>query len=122
MVFSVVEARRNPYFNMVEMKNTGFYGKVCKSQFTSRQEAPTIYEMNASIYVYNPNYLSSGSSKTTLENKCGVIVMTDYLVLDIDSEDDYKMMNMLYTYCRKEDPELDAIYRGHKVYTIIARR
>ena len=48
--FSVCEARRNPWFNM--FKIVGDHAEmVIESQFTGRQQAPEVYDVNASIYV-----------------------------------------------------------------------
>lgn len=105
VVFGVVPARRNPYFNMVE-KNGEFYKKVCASTFTARQQAPEIYEMNASIYAFAPDFLESDISKTLLEYRCGIIEMKDYLVLDIDSEEDFERMSQLMRLFEVEDVEL----------------
>ena len=52
LIFSVTDSRRNPYFNMV-METEHGYDRVIKSNFNTRQEAPVIYDMNASIYVYS---------------------------------------------------------------------
>lgn len=95
VVFSVVPSRRSPYFNMVECKDDGLYRKVCDSNFTARQQAPEVYELNASIYVYNPTFLNKEITKTLLDYNCGISVMKDYLVLDIDSEEDFVMMEKL---------------------------
>ena len=102
LVTSVVPARRSPYFNMVEKKDE-FYRKICESDYTARQEAPTSYELNASIYAYNPAFLESEITNTILDNKCGISVMDDYLVLDIDSEEDFKMMEFLHRYYCEND-------------------
>lgn len=111
LAFSVVEARRNPYFNMVEKKEDGYYRKICLSKYTSRQQAPASYEMNASIYAYNPSFLEAEINKTILDYKCGIAIMPDYLVLDIDSETDFRMMQVLHTYFCKEDEGLNEIYQ-----------
>lgn len=110
LVFSVVEARRSPYFNMVESKPDGFYRKICQSQYTARQQAPKSYEMNASIYVYSPGFLKSKIEKTIIDYKCGISVMPDYLVLDIDSEEDFAMMQYLHEYYCKEDDGLNQVF------------
>ena len=89
LVFSVVEARRSPYFNMVEEKSDGFYRKICQSKYTARQQSPKSYEMNASIYAYSPCFLNSEITKTIIDYNCGISIMPDYLVLDIDSEEDF---------------------------------
>ena len=95
VVFSVVPSRRSPYFNMVERKLDGAYRKVCSSDYTTRQEVPDVYELNASIYVYSPYFLEQDITKTLLDYNCGISIMKDYLVLDIDSEDDFIMMEKL---------------------------
>ncbi len=110
VVFSVVQARRNPYFNMVEKKEDGYYKKICNSSYTARQQAPVAYELNASIYAYNPLFLAGTIDRTILDYRCGISIMQDYLVLDIDSEEDFEMMQYLHDYYCKANNELDNIY------------
>jgi len=110
LVFSVVEARRSPYFNMVENKPDGFYRKICEGKYTARQLAPKSYEMNASIYAYKPDFLRSNITKSIIDYNCGISVMPDYLVLDIDSEEDFEMMQYLHEYYCKTDEALKYVY------------
>lgn len=117
LVFSVVEARRSPYFNMVEKKTDGFYKKIYQSLFTARQQAPRSYELNASIYAYNPQFLSNTIERTILDYNCGISVMPDFLVLDIDSEEDFEMMQYLHTYYREKDHGLNEVYLFAKEIT-----
>ena len=112
LVFSVVEARRSPYFNMVERKADGFYRKICNSNFTARQQSPKSYEMNASIYAYKPDFLRSEITKTIIDYNCGISVMPDYLVLDIDSEDDFVMMEYLHEFYCNNDSDLKSVYES----------
>lgn len=105
LVFSVVPARRSPYFNMVE-KRQEYYRKICPSQYATRQQAPKAYELNASIYAYDPGFLEREIEKTILDYNCGIVQMPDYLVLDIDSEEDFRLMSMLMEYFGREDREL----------------
>lgn len=105
VVFSVVPARRSPYFNMVEKKGK-YFKKICDSDYTARQQAPTSYELNASIYAYNPKFLEGKIDRTILEYNCGIVIMPDYLVLDIDSEKDFCMMERLFLMFCDEDNEL----------------
>lgn len=51
-IFSVTEAHRNPYFNMVELDGQGRVSLVKKGRFKTRQAAPRVFDMNASIYVW----------------------------------------------------------------------
>lgn len=110
LVFSVVEARRSPYFNMVEEKNDNFYRKICASGYTARQQAPKSYEMNASIYAYNPKFLRKQIERTILDYNCGIFVMRDYLVLDIDSEEDFLMMQYLHEFYCKQEACINDVY------------
>lgn len=105
LVYSVVPARRSPYFNMVEKKDD-YYRKICSSMYTARQQAPVSYELNASIYAYSPKFLEGKIEKTILDYNCDIVVMPDYLVLDIDSEEDFEMMEMLCKYYMGRDDEL----------------
>ncbi len=103
VVYSVVSARRSPYFNMVE-KRGQYYHKICQSNYTARQQAPKGYELNASIYVYNPAFLLSKIEKTIFDYNCGIVEMTDYLILDIDSEEDFELLQeMIKIFCKKDE-------------------
>lgn len=110
IVFSVVQARRSPYFNMVEKKKDGFYRKICNSSFTARQQTPESYELNASIYVYRPDFINGVIEGTILDYRCGISIMPDFLVLDIDSEEDFEMMQYLHMFYCEKDPGLNEVY------------
>lgn len=117
LVTSVVEARRNPYFNMVESRD-GYYHKVCESKLTARQDAPDIYELNASIYAYRPTFLDKDITDTILDHRCGVSVMKDYLVLDIDSEENFRMMEFLHRHFIENDHGLREVYDTAKSFCV----
>ena len=110
LVYSVVPARRSPYFNMVEKKDD-YFRKICSSMYTARQQAPVSYELNASIYAYSPKFLEGTIDKTILDYNCGIVIMPDYLVLDIDSEEDFEMMEMLIAYYEEKDFGLKEVIR-----------
>ncbi len=97
VVYSVAPARRNPYFNMVKEEN-GFFCKAIPSNFTTRQEAPVFYDMNASIYAYSPLALKNKEQATFFNDHCDAIVMADTGILDIDSEEDYELMQVIAKY------------------------
>ena len=61
-VFSVCEARKNPYFNMLEIADG--CQRICKPlprPIVRRQDAPRVLEHVASIYVLAPAYLRRGT-------------------------------------------------------------
>lgn len=97
VVYSVAPSRRNPYFNMVKEEN-GFFCKAIPSNFTTRQEAPVFYDMNASIYAYSPDALRNKEHATFFNSNCDAVVMKDTGILDIDSEEDYELMQVIAEY------------------------
>lgn len=104
---SVTTARRNPYFNQV-MKTEHGYKKVIASNFTARQQAPEIYDMNASLYAYSPEFLKSG--KGVLDGYCECIEMYDTGVLDLDHENDFELMEVIAKYLFSKNVQLGKIY------------
>lgn len=93
VVFSVTDARRNPYFNMVREEDK-YVKKVLESNYTARQQAPVMYDMNASIYAYKRGFLLS-RVKSPLEGKAGMIKMLDTGIIDIDSDNDFNLMEVI---------------------------
>ena len=114
-VTTVVPSRRSPYFNMVE-ENDGAYKQVCKTDFTARQQAPLTYDLNASIYAYRPSFLAGEINGTLLDYRLGISIMEDYLVLDIDSEEDFVMMSKLHKYYCSIDEGIKEIFETAKVF------
>ena len=108
IVFSVVPARRNPYFNMVERLDN--HTQLCKKvNFTCRQDTPPVYEMNASIYAYRPECLRNSNS--IFENLTDCVEMKDYGVLDIDNEHDFELMELVYAHIAERDDEYYSVKR-----------
>ena len=67
--------------------------KVIESNYTARQQAPEIFDMNASIYAYKPEFLKSG--KGVLDGYCEVVEMYDTGILDLDHENDFELMEII---------------------------
>lgn len=106
VVFSVVEARRNPYFNMVK-RNGEKYERVIASAFHTRQEAPELYDMNASLYAYSPRFLVSG--KNIFDGVCQVIKMVDTGVLDLDHVHDLEFMEVIARYLFEKEADFGEV-------------
>ena len=64
--YSVAEAEKNPYFNMVELDEDGYahLSKRPDEEIDRRQDAPPVYKINASIYVYDVEFLLDPLSQT----------------------------------------------------------
>ena len=106
---TVATARRNPYFNQV-MKTAHGYKKVITSNYTARQQAPEIFDMNASIYAYNPQYLLSG--KGVLDGYCECVEMYDTGILDLDHENDFELMEVIARYLFKKNTSFAEVYNN----------
>lgn len=109
---SVTESRRNPYFNMVKKADNG-YKRVIESSFTARQQAPQIYDMNASLYAYKPVFLFSG--KGILDGHCECIFMYDTGILDLDHENDFELMQVIAEYLFNKNSEFSEIKQNISV-------
>lgn len=96
-LFSVVRCRRNPYFNMVEIDSEGFAALVknVDSTIKRRQDAPRVYDMNASIYVYDRNYLLDKETRSAISNRSLIYLMGDISAFDIDREVDLEFIEFL---------------------------
>ncbi|HEY5557163.1 cytidylyltransferase domain-containing protein [Acetobacterium sp.] len=106
VIFSVTDARRNPYFNMVKKTEDG-YERVIKSSYNARQQAPVIFDMNASLYAYSQAFLETG--KGIFEGKCDVIKMFDTAVLDLDHETDLELMEIIAEYLFFNKPKFHEV-------------
>lgn len=109
LIFSVTDSRRNPYFNMV-METEHGYDRVIKSNFNTRQEAPVIYDMNASIYVYSREFLQRKVG--LFDGKCGIHKMFDTGVLDLDHENDMFLMEVIAKYLFENNDEFAEVYNN----------
>ena len=108
IIFSVCEARRNPWFNM--FKIVGDHAEmVIESQFTGRQQAPEVYDVNASIYVIRRAFLVDNPDPILWHSKFGVSVMMDTGIIDIDSEHDYLLMEAIAQHLYAHYPEFNAV-------------
>jgi CMP-N-acetylneuraminic acid synthetase len=92
-IFSVNPANRNPYFNMVEQKENGYYGLVKQGDFKSRQVAPKVYDMNASFYFFKRSFFNSGL-KTSTTNK-SMIYIVRHTCFDLDHPIDFEFISYL---------------------------
>lgn len=94
-VFSVCEARKNPYFNLVEPDSSGAMkmSKQLPSTVIRRQDAPPVFEHVASIYVLAADYVRKGSH--LLEGYAEGYDIGQEKSLDVDSEFDFSLVEFL---------------------------
>ena len=89
-----VNQKKNPYFNMIEIKNNKVQiVKKLKKNIYRRQDAPKTYDCNASIYIWKRKSLINFKSFYT--NKTVFYEMPESRSIDIDSELDFKLVEFL---------------------------
>lgn len=97
VLFSVIEARKNPYFNMVEVSEDGHVNlsKKPNRPILCRQTAPKVYEANAAIYFYDREFLMDKSNQSIITDKSAIYVMGNKYSIDIDTELDFEFVQFL---------------------------
>ncbi|MFN3723794.1 MAG: cytidylyltransferase domain-containing protein [Paracoccaceae bacterium] len=97
MVMSVCEARKNPYFNLVEPDATGALqvSKPLPGGVWARQDAPVVYEHVGVVYVVDPAYLRRAS--TIYEGRVLPFVLPSERCHDIDTPYDFRLVEFLLT-------------------------
>lgn len=90
-------ARKNPYFNMLEVKNDEVsIVKHLNQPFIRRQDAPIVYDMNASIYIWKRSRLLAEKPLISKDTSC--YIMPEERSIDIDTELDFKYVEYLMKY------------------------
>ena len=94
-VISVCNARRNPYFNMVEVDGDGALrvSKPAPVAVLRRQDAPQVLDIVGSIYVLDAGYLRS--TRALLEGRIQGYDIGQAKGIDIDSELDFRIVEVL---------------------------
>lgn len=94
-VITCCEAYRNPYFNMLELNDSGYahLSKKADKIIYRRQDAPKVYSMNASIYAMWRDLFFE--KMTFITDKTKVYLMPEERSIDIDREIDFKLVELL---------------------------
>lgn len=100
--YTVCEADKNPYFNMVELDEDGYasLSKEVGPDVVRRQDAPTVYEMNAAVYVYERDFLMKTNSAHGEYTR--ISVMPPERSVDIDTELDLEFVEFMF---ERREPE-----------------
>lgn len=94
MLVSVTKSRKNPYFNMLEIKKKGIsLVKKTSKEVVARQKSPEVYDMNASIYIWKRDKLFS--SRNLLQKSLSIYEMPQEKSIDIDTKLDLRINEML---------------------------
>lgn len=95
-LITVSRPSRNPYFNMVERKEHGYFDVVKKPEnpFYSRQDAPEVFSMNSNFYIFRRRYFDSQFAGTFTDST--LVHLIKYPCFDIDDPLDFEFMEFLF--------------------------
>ncbi len=93
MLVSVCETKANPYFVLKEEDEHGWLQPSKKGDFTRRQDAPKVYELNGAIYIIVPEALRS--KKMGSFSKVQKYVMDERSSHDIDTMLDWEVAKQI---------------------------
>lgn len=96
ILLTVVEARRNPYFNMVKVNKKGFIDIVInpKKHIFNRQKAPKIFDVCTVAYVTTPNYILENSHM--FKGNVDYYEIDKSRSIDIDDLHDFNLAEIMY--------------------------
>ena len=94
ILITACPSSKNPYFNMVEIVG----GRVKKvKELTNppvrRQDAPEVFDMNASIYIWKRKAILE--SETLFTDKTSLYFMTEERSMDIDTTLDWDLVEIM---------------------------
>lgn len=94
-LITAMPARRSPYFNLVEQDAQGrvALSKKLDRPIARRQDSPKCFDMNASFDIWKREVLLN--SDTLFTKNTGLYVMPEERSIDIDSELDWRIVEML---------------------------
>ena len=96
LVVSVAEAVDNPYFNLVEQGGDGLV-RLCKGDGAMRrQDAPPVYALNGSIYVWQRAALAHAAVHGLWSVAIAPYVMPRWKSVDIDVLEDFEYAQWLH--------------------------
>lgn len=109
LVMSAAPSRRNPYFNMAQLDADGYGRRVIDNRNTARQQAPACYDINASLYIFSRAFLLGGGAEDLWGGRIRLYEMADTAVLDIDSEEDFRLMEVVAAHLFAHDAGFAAV-------------
>jgi len=92
---TVSPPHRNPYFNMLEQKEDGYFdiSKKLEKPIFSRQQAPLVYDMNSSFYIFSKKYFEGNYSGSITDKT--LVYEIPHLCFDVDTPLDFEFMEIV---------------------------
>jgi N-acylneuraminate cytidylyltransferase len=96
LVVSVTAARDNPYFNLVEAQPDGWVALSKGGGLGRRQDAPPVYALNGSIYVWQRAALAQAAQHGLWSVRIAPFEMPRWKSADIDDLEDFEYAEWLH--------------------------
>jgi CMP-N,N'-diacetyllegionaminic acid synthase len=93
LVIAITESQKNPYFNMIELKNNKFQIIKKNKKYSRRQDAPKCFDITTACYVFKSKYIKK--TKNIFSGRIGYVKIPRERALDIDNYLDYKIAKLL---------------------------
>jgi len=95
VIITGYEPERNPYFNMMEIREDGFAHIVKQTEepIVRRQDAPLVYSLTPAVYVIKKEAFFTFSHWSTA--KCKIYPIPRERAVDIDTEIDFSIVEFL---------------------------
>jgi len=102
IVLTVTPAHRNPWFNMVQIREDGSVGLVIEpaTRFHRRQDAPRVFDVGTVAFVADPAFVRSATS--LYDGRVRAVEVPAERSLDIDTESDLAFAEFLIERARHE--------------------
>lgn len=108
VVFTVTEAAKSPYFNLVEVVDGyAVLSKAPPRPVYRRQDAPPVYAMNASVYAYRRDHLVLDGRIVAPRSR--IVLMPRETAHDIDDPLDFTFIEFLVREGHVELPRIEAV-------------
>ena len=93
ILISATPSKKNPFFNQVIQKNNSIKLVQSKIKYLRRQDAPNVYDLNASIYIYKRETLLN--TNTIFTKDSSLYIMPEERSVDIDNINDFNYVEYL---------------------------
>lgn len=96
LVVSVTEPSHSPYYTLVEQTPAGLLQLSKPATFVRRQDAPTVWGLNGSIYVWSRAALRKASAEGFWSVQARPYAMPRSRSVDIDNQEDFEWAEWLF--------------------------
>ncbi|MEJ8858368.1 acylneuraminate cytidylyltransferase family protein [Variovorax robiniae] len=96
LVVSVTEPSHSPYYTLVEQSMDGVLHLSKRAAFVRRQDAPQVWGLNGSIYVWRRDALAEAAKHGFWSVEARPYVMPRNRSVDIDTAEDFELAQWLY--------------------------